>query len=166
MCAEQVSLFAQLVHTELMSCVSYIGLDADITSTGINLYLSVDPAEGADSGSNSLYNARRLSNIPSSHLFNDIPTLSLSSPHLSPALTHMCFFSVYLDANSVIHSESTTLVPVPAEPSMGATYATPLLPSYWEQLVRRASEWVTLPCCLKLTLYRRYRALHRDPRYP
>lgn len=150
MCGDQVSLFAQLVPTEFNGPVSYIGLDADITHTGINLYLSVDPAEGADSGSNSLYNARRLSNIPSSHLFDDIPTLSLSSPHLSPALTHMCVFSVYLDATNAVHSESTTLAPVPAEPSMGATYATPLLPSYWEQLVHRASEWIMLPLLLEI----------------
>lgn len=133
-----MSLFAQLVPIG-GGPISYIGLDADITNSGINLFVSVDVADGSESGGNSLYNARRLSNIPSTHLFDDTPMLSLTSPLLSATHSHICIFSVYLDADNAVHSESTMLSPV-NDAFMGSVYATPLLPSYWDQLVHQGSE--------------------------
>lgn len=138
---DQVTLFAQLLSTDINN-VSYLGLDADIPNTGINLFLSVDSVEGLHIDGNTLSNARRLSNIPPSHLFDDIPTLSISSSLISPALSHICTFSVYFDAVKLVHSEQVTLASVKPESALGAyIYVAPLLPSYWETLAHKASKF-------------------------
>jgi hypothetical protein len=138
---DQVTLFAQLLSTDINSA-SYLGLDADIPKTGINLFLSVDSAEGLRVDGNTLSNARRLSNIPPSHLFDDIPTLSISSSLISPAFSHICTFSVYFDAVKLVHSEQVTLASVKPESPGGAyIYVAPLLPSYWESLVHKPSKF-------------------------
>ncbi|KAF9483220.1 hypothetical protein BDN70DRAFT_874100 [Pholiota conissans] len=137
---DQVSLFAQLVSADTTGPAAFLGLDADIPRSGINLYLNVDPAEGYRLDGNSLSNARRLSNIPSSHLFDDIPKLTISSPLLSPLFPHICMFTVYRDAVKAVHSEQVSLVAIKPESSLDKyTYIAPLLPSYWDTLVHRTS---------------------------
>ncbi|KAF8193412.1 hypothetical protein BJ912DRAFT_1141875 [Pholiota molesta] len=120
---DQVTLFAQLLSTDINSA-SYLGLDADIPKTGINLFLSVDSAEGLRVDGNTLSNARRL------------PTFLL---HTS-STTFLRFPSHLLDLACTLPYLHVTLASVKPESPGGAyIYVAPLLPSYWESLVHKPS---------------------------
>jgi hypothetical protein len=111
-----------------------LGLDADIGNDGTNLILTIDHKQK---------NARCLLIIPSHFLFDRAPDLAVASPVLSPEISCMFSFSVYLDSE-FIRSENdevkaVTLEGYPAE--FCALKTTLLLNDNWQKLIRSTGEF-------------------------
>jgi hypothetical protein len=110
------------------------GLDADIGNDGTNLILTIDHKQK---------NARRLLTIPSHFLFDRAPDLTVTSPVLSPEISYMFSFSVYLN-DGFIHSESEDLKAVTLEgypTEVCALKTTLLLNDNWQKVIRSTGEF-------------------------